>query len=227
MTGKKYSTDRPQLNAELERIIKTRAGHSCEVSKCGDHSYLEIHHIDENRENNTQENLILLCRKHHAMAHEGKIDRKSLKIYISKSQPLASSASNLDIKAINLITNSFKNNNFISRLRNEEFIGRIETDFVDKIHSMLYIWQDPFSQFNDQNLNKLNNELRAACESLSRIHAQKTFPPIESSGYYEVPKYHDEDHYYREIDSLKEASLIVSNSYDSLVRAAVAAGVDC
>ena len=40
-----------------------------------------IHHINENREDNRVENLILLCDKHHKMAHAGVIDKKSLREY--------------------------------------------------------------------------------------------------------------------------------------------------
>jgi hypothetical protein len=76
-----YETSRPTIPADLRRAVLIEAGHACAVTNCGDHSYLEIHHIDENRENNILENLILLCRKHHAMAHAGVIDRKSLKLY--------------------------------------------------------------------------------------------------------------------------------------------------
>ncbi len=57
------------------------AGHACSVKDCREHTYVELHHIDENRENNNRENLIVLCDKHHRMAHAGKIDRKALKLY--------------------------------------------------------------------------------------------------------------------------------------------------
>lgn len=48
---------------------------------CGEKTYVELHHIDENRENNDPANLIALCDMHHKMAHDGKIDRKSLRLY--------------------------------------------------------------------------------------------------------------------------------------------------
>lgn len=81
-----YEATRPTIPADLKRAVHVEAGHSCAVSNCGDHSYLEIHHIDENRENNILENLILLCRKHHAMAHAGVIDRKALRLYKRSSR---------------------------------------------------------------------------------------------------------------------------------------------
>jgi 5-methylcytosine-specific restriction endonuclease McrA len=79
-----YQQNRPAIPADLRRKVLVEAGHSCAVTKCGDHTYLEIHHIDHNRENNRLENLILLCRKHHAMAHDDVIDRKSLRLYKAK-----------------------------------------------------------------------------------------------------------------------------------------------
>tara|TARA_A100001391_G_scaffold93846_1_gene62236 strand:+ start:151 stop:1047 length:897 start_codon:yes stop_codon:yes gene_type:complete len=48
------------------------------VKGCGEHTYLEMHHIDGNRENNRVANLILLCDRHHKMSHAGMIDRRSL-----------------------------------------------------------------------------------------------------------------------------------------------------
>ena len=57
------------------------AGHACTLKVCGETTYIELHHIDENRENNDPANLIALCDMHHKMAHDGKIDRKSLRLY--------------------------------------------------------------------------------------------------------------------------------------------------
>ncbi len=81
MRNSPYENSRPNIPADLERKVKTAAGHACSVQHCHEHTYLELHHIDENRENNTEENIILLCDKHHKMAHEGVIDRKSLREY--------------------------------------------------------------------------------------------------------------------------------------------------
>lgn len=79
--GKQYDAKRPTLSAEIRRKIEVNAGHECSVKNCREHTYLEIHHINHNREDNKIENLILLCDKHHKMAHANKIDRKSLKEY--------------------------------------------------------------------------------------------------------------------------------------------------
>ena len=76
-----YEDARPNIPAELERKVKTSAGHACSVQHCHEHTYLELHHIDGNRENNTEENIILLCDKHHKMAHDNVIDRKALREY--------------------------------------------------------------------------------------------------------------------------------------------------
>ncbi|WP_291137917.1 HNH endonuclease signature motif containing protein [Flavobacterium sp. UBA7663] len=78
---KNYENERPSISSEIRRKIETDAGHKCTIKECNEHTYLEIHHIDLNRENNSLENLILLCDKHHKMAHKEVIDRKSLKIY--------------------------------------------------------------------------------------------------------------------------------------------------
>lgn len=81
MKDKQYEKSRPSIPAHIRRSIEVESGHSCAIKNCNEHTYLEIHHIDENRENNSIDNLILLCDKHHKMSHNGIIDRKSLKEY--------------------------------------------------------------------------------------------------------------------------------------------------
>lgn len=81
MSEKKYEEHRPSITAELRRAVEVESGHCCAIKGCTEHTYLEIHHIDENRENNTLDNLILLCDKHHKMAHASVIDRKALREY--------------------------------------------------------------------------------------------------------------------------------------------------
>lgn len=82
MTSKqKYEESRPSIPADLRRSVEVESGHCCAIKGCNEHTYLEIHHIDENRNNNRQDNLILLCDKHHKMAHANVIDRKALKQY--------------------------------------------------------------------------------------------------------------------------------------------------
>lgn len=76
--GNSYEKARPTISAELRRAIEVESGHCCAIQHCNEHTYLEIHHIDKNRENNTINNLILLCDKHHKMAHAEVIDRKAL-----------------------------------------------------------------------------------------------------------------------------------------------------
>lgn len=77
----KYKEPRPALPANLRRAVEVESGHACAVNRCGEHTYLEIHHINQNREDNRIENLILLCDKHHKMAHSGVIDKKALNEY--------------------------------------------------------------------------------------------------------------------------------------------------
>ncbi|WNZ57019.1 HNH endonuclease signature motif containing protein [Microbulbifer sp. MKSA007] len=81
MPDAKYSNSRPSIPAGLRRSVEVESGHRCAIKGCNEHTYLEIHHIDENRENNVLANLILLCDKHHKMAHAKVIDRKALREY--------------------------------------------------------------------------------------------------------------------------------------------------
>lgn len=86
MADKTYDVARPTIPAELRRKVNVEAGHECSIKGCNEHTYLEIHHVNQNREDNNIENLILLCDKHHKMAHSNVIDRKALKEYKSLLQ---------------------------------------------------------------------------------------------------------------------------------------------
>jgi hypothetical protein len=81
MPAAKYRKPRPPLTAEIRRAVEVESGHACAVTRCNEHTYVEIHHINGDREDNRVQNLVLLCDKHHKMAHAGVIDRKALREY--------------------------------------------------------------------------------------------------------------------------------------------------
>ncbi|WP_428026851.1 HNH endonuclease signature motif containing protein [Arcobacter sp.] len=81
MNHQTYDKNRPSIPAEIRRAIEVEAGHMCTIKDCREHTYLYIHHINENREDNRKDNLILVCDKHHKMAHKKVISRKALKDY--------------------------------------------------------------------------------------------------------------------------------------------------
>ena len=108
---KKYSEKRQVIPAEIRREIETNAGHNCSVKNCLEHTYLEIHHIDLNRDNNSIENLILLCDKHHKMAHNKVIDRKSLRRYkeiLNENNTIIERIEKLEISEENLKNSNIK-----------------------------------------------------------------------------------------------------------------------
>jgi hypothetical protein len=227
MVDKRYSSERPRINAELERDVKTRAGHRCEVKNCNEHTYLEMHHIDQNRENNKMENLILLCRKHHAMAHADKIDRKSLKIYISGSASFSVPVNTLDMRAYKIISQEFMKGNLFNNLRSNEFTGLLSNEFIDSIHDVIHIWNDPFSSFSDPTLNDISLRLKDACWILSRAISKETYRGRDGGDHFEIPKEYDEDRYYNVVSVLTAAAKSVCDEYTRLLRAAAVAGIDC
>lgn len=92
-----YQSDRPTIPANTRREVEVEAGHKCSITTCHEHTYLEIHHINQNRADNRKENLILLCDKHHKMAHANIIDTKAL--YSHKEKLRSHSSNNNFIRA--------------------------------------------------------------------------------------------------------------------------------
>jgi len=75
--------NRPDIPAEIKRKVLLEAGHRCAIPTCRYTESLELHHIEpySKVKEHTAENIISLCPNCHRMAHDGKIDKKSLQIY--------------------------------------------------------------------------------------------------------------------------------------------------
>lgn len=130
MSRSKYDESRPTISAELRRAINVESGHACAIKDCTEHTYLEIHHIDENRENNTLKNLVLLCDKHHKMAHAGVIDRKALREY---KKLLIGSQDSQIIKEPSTYTILVNRNGIASQSKEE--LGTNIDKIIDKIRT--------------------------------------------------------------------------------------------
>jgi len=82
--GNKKMTEekRPPIPAEIERKVLVEAGHRCAIPTCR-HIHVEIHHIIPwaTCQKHDYDNLIALCPNCHTRAHNGEIDKKSLRIY--------------------------------------------------------------------------------------------------------------------------------------------------
>lgn len=79
---------RTHIPNKVSRQIKVEAGHQCAVWRCKRTSHLDRHHIDGNPSNHDQNNLILLCKHHHALADSGEITRLELKEYKAKLEEM-------------------------------------------------------------------------------------------------------------------------------------------
>jgi len=64
----KNHQNKKRYNVDEETYNKITA--KCVV--CGFNKIVQLHHIDKNRENNSEKNLIGLCPNHHLMLHHGK-----------------------------------------------------------------------------------------------------------------------------------------------------------
>ncbi|WP_197704010.1 HNH endonuclease [Cohaesibacter sp. ES.047] len=78
------SSSRSAIRADIRRRVLVEAGHRCAIPTCR-HIDVDVHHIVfvEQGGKDAYENLIALCPNCHRMTHQGKIDRKALRIYKS------------------------------------------------------------------------------------------------------------------------------------------------
>lgn len=142
MSDNSYSRSRPAIPAGLRRSIEVEAGHTCAIKGCDEHTYLEIHHIDHNRENNVLENLILLCDKHHKMSHADVIDRKALREYKKLLNDNVNSTILEKIEELKTLINDQKASKPISQITNEQPIDneviKIAPSRSDILNFVLY-----------------------------------------------------------------------------------------
>ena len=82
VTSDRKMPERPAIPTELRRRILFEAGHRCAIHTCR-HIDVDIHHIEpwSRCQEHRFENLIALCPNCHRRAEDGKIDRKSLRLY--------------------------------------------------------------------------------------------------------------------------------------------------
>jgi len=153
-----YEKKRPYVSANIEREIKTEAGHTCAVRHCPEH-IAEIHHIDENRENNDPANLILLCDKHHKLAHNGVISRQDLRRYkkMLAEPPIGRDSlqsSSHDRALLETINNIFPFD-LIKQIQNEPFGKFVPKTVIDPFDTFIYKAEDPLFCFTDSRLEEL------------------------------------------------------------------------
>lgn len=76
-------SERPAISANIRRAVLIESSHRCAITACQNSENLDLHHIipwATCKEHKT-ENLITLCPNCHRKAHNGTIDRKSLREY--------------------------------------------------------------------------------------------------------------------------------------------------
>ena len=181
-----YKKDRPSIKADIKRAIEVEAGHACSLKNCNEHTYLEIHHINENREDNRQENLILLCDKHHKMAHAKKIDRKALREYkkllngISITEAIEEIDSNeINIKLTRKFTLEYTDNDIKSLVQDLIFLANSQNNFTincfieennNNMKRLIELQQKKLTIVEKEERNFLQESTKAINERLKSIN---------------------------------------------------------
>jgi hypothetical protein len=193
MSEKKYSEDRPNIPAGERRAVEVEAGHTCSVKLCIEHTYLEIHHINENREDNRVENLILLCDRHHKMAHAKVIDRKALKEYKKLLNETAValpsvSPNKKDIELFENFSSLFSNNDLIRFYKEHDFSALTEKIKIDPLYEFVETWDNSRHKFVDLELEESRVMLYQSAFKLVTAITKNTTP--KGHGYISVKPDH-------------------------------------
>lgn len=172
-----YEKDRPHMPAEVRRQVMTESGHQCAVQHCGEH-IVEVHHIDENRENNVPSNLIVLCDKHHKLAHSGVISRMDQRKYkeLLIQRPISAPTyqrSDHDKKLLNTISDIFPYET-IEMLRNESFGKFVRKEIIDPIFDFNYRSSDPLFKFTDPTLESIRSLAVNQAQAFIRHFSQQS-----------------------------------------------------
>ncbi|MCG3845474.1 HNH endonuclease signature motif containing protein [Photobacterium damselae] len=183
-----YEQNRPHLPAETKRLIMTEAGHRCSVQHCNEH-IVEVHHIDENRENNAPANLIVLCDKHHKLAHQGVISRMDQRKYKELlTQPAVATTntrSDHDRKLLQQINDIFPFET-IQMIKSESFGKFVKREVIDPFFELLHYASDPLFRFTDQNLECLKQDVIRKAELFNRHFSQQSGGLISGYDYIDL-----------------------------------------
>lgn len=204
---KHYDEKRPNIPADIRRKIEVEAGHKCTIKNCLEHTYLEIHHINQNREDNDITNLILLCDKHHKMAHAKKIDRKALQEYKKllniQIQHHQTMVNNSDF--YNFLINEFERKILEIGFHWLETLPEVDWSLKVETYYELYFLTE-WIQSRDW---IENNDLKTSFENLS-ISIEKTLNCFEQHSIlmdYQNNQHYFIDKFYKQVDYYNNSTL--------------------
>ena len=172
-----YGKDRPNIPAEVRRQVMTEAGHHCTVRHCLE-DIVEVHHIDENRENNDPSNLIVLCDKHHKLAHRGVISRMDQRKYkeLLVQPPIFAPSfqrSEHDKRLLERISNIFPYD-VIEMLRIEPFGKFVRKEIIDPIFDFEYYSNDPLFKFSNPELEAMRTLAVSQAQAFIKHFSQQS-----------------------------------------------------
>ena len=128
MQGSRY------IPAEIRRQVLLEAGHACAIPAC-QFPATEFAHIKpyaEVREHSV-DNIIALCPNHHTLYDNGKIDRKSMRIYKQKLQFLNHRYSKYELRVLTLLDEKLA----VAVGEEVQVLGLINDGLISNVKSLL------------------------------------------------------------------------------------------
>ena len=200
----------------------------------------QIAHLDQDRGNSGEDNLAFMCLGHHSLYDsttkqhknytigEVKNARSRLYTLVAEGHHLSPAAAQpylqgeADKKVLRDFMETVPSNGSIRFLRDNDFGGSFELDYLHEIRAFVYGRNGPEHEFLDPVLEAARNQFWKAGKALLNALAVNTFP-TSREGLQSVPRDWHEDspqRFARAVSEIHAAADTVCDTYDALVRLA-------
>lgn len=236
---------RKQSSQEIETSVLANSARRCALCFHLDGDLSEKHgqiaHLDQNRSNSIEDNLVFMCLPHHSLydsttsqhknytLHEVKSARANLYKLVAQGKHLNASAllpyaqMEADKRILHDLLEIVPSNGSINFLRTKNFAGwSFELNRLEQIETFFHERNGPEHEFLDSELEEARQNFRTCCGTALSAIAVNTFP-TDTPGWQSLPEdweFEFPKRFRESTEAIHSANEAVCQAYDNLVRLA-------